>query len=829
MGRLISLSKPTCAPTWVVNRHPGRMVLRLAGLLGLLVLLSACTTLQDPEAFQEFRSHTVASLSSGTVVEQEIRSRHTGLQKIELWISVDKNSLTPEARLTALLFDKNSQGTPLASVAYRLSDLSSSSALALPFERQGESYPSGEYRLQVQAEGGTVYLFGRNEDAYAQGAFFINNQPVDADLSFRLSYQYTAQSALEDLCHWVGQAAWLLPLLVLLWLPGRLLISIAHLEQRLDWGERSAVSVALSLASFPLLMAWTSTLKFNWSRNAVLGYVLALGLLYLALLIRKGAWKAKWSVSWPSLALAAVLFFSLAVRLAMIRDLAAPAWVDSVHHALLGRLIQENGGYPASYEPYLQVSTTGYHSGYHSLLAALSWLSGQDLGQTMLVFGQALNTLAILGVYLLTTTLTRMPVAGVLGALIAGLMTPMPAYYTSWGRYTQLAGLVVLPAAFWLAKTWLDAPRQAGWRKPDKHLLMLLGLACLVASGLLLIHYRVLAFLVMLVLADRLVGWLQAAWQRRGRESLWKDLAGLVLLAVFSLLLTLPWWPGALASFVVPVAAAPGATRPFADFAWSFLTTALGKYALGLAGLGLLTGIVQRRAFAWVIFIWTMLLFFLANLGVFSLPGANFVNNTSVTISLYIPIAVLGGYLLGWVIQGWEVLVKQPWKPVYWGAVTLAGSLLAFYAARSLLPILNPGTLLVRQADLEAIEWIDSNLPEDAYVLINPFAWGYNLYAGNDGGYWISPLAGRKTFPPAAIYNFDFQSDNPQIISANAQEVIELGEKPVELASFMTEHGLQYVYCGVRGGPISPRALRESSEFRLIYQKDGVSLFQIDP
>ncbi|MCU0488049.1 MAG: hypothetical protein MUE67_03745, partial [Anaerolineales bacterium] len=427
MARLINLSKPTCAPAWAVNRRLGWSALRLAGLLGLLALLSACATLQDPEAFQEFRNHTVASLSSGTVVEQEILSRHAGLQKIELWISVDKNSLTPEARLTALLFNENSKEIPLASVAYRLSDMASSSSLALQFERPNESFPSGEYRLRLQAEGGTVNLLGRNEDAYAQGAFLINRQPVQADLSFRLSYQYTAQSALEDLRNWGGQAAWLLPLLALLWLPGRLLLRISQLDQRLDWGERSAVAVALSLASFPLLMAWTSALKLSWSRNAVLIYALALGLAYLALLVGGRAWKVKWRLSWPSLALAAVLTFSLAVRLAMIRDLAAPAWVDSVHHALLGRLIQENGGYPASYAPYLQVSTTGYHSGYHSLLAALSWLSGQDLAQSMLVFGQALNTLAVLGVYLLTTTFTRMPVAGVLAALIAGLMTPMPA------------------------------------------------------------------------------------------------------------------------------------------------------------------------------------------------------------------------------------------------------------------------------------------------------------------------------------------------------------------------------------------------------------------
>ena len=39
----------------------------------------------------------------------------------------------------------------------------------------------------------------------------------------------------------------------------------------------------------------------------------------------------------------------------------------------------------------------------------------------------------------------------------------------------------------------------------------------------------------------------------------------------------------------------------------------------------------------------------------------------------------------------------------------------------------------------------------DATVLINPFTWGYGLYAGNDGGFWISPLAGRKDPAAASI------------------------------------------------------------------------------
>jgi hypothetical protein len=48
----------------------------------------------------------------------------------------------------------------------------------------------------------------------------------------------------------------------------------------------------------------------------------------------------------------------------------------------------------------------------------------------------------------------------VLAVLAAGLLTPMPMYYVNRGRYTQLAGQVVLPAALWSAMEAVEAPRR---------------------------------------------------------------------------------------------------------------------------------------------------------------------------------------------------------------------------------------------------------------------------------------------------------------------------------------------------------------------------------
>ena len=42
----------------------------------------------------------------------------------------------------------------------------------------------------------------------------------------------------------------------------------------------------------------------------------------------------------------------------------------------------------------------------------------------------------------------------------------------------------------------------------------------------------------------------------------------------------------------------------------------------------------------------------------------------------------------------------------------------------------------------------------------------------------------------------------------------------------MTDAGIQYLFTGVRGGVISPQALKDSPLFELVYQADGASTFK---
>jgi len=517
----------------------------------------------------------------------------------------------------------------------------------------------------------------------------------------------------------------------------------------------------------------------------------------------------------------------------MVRDLAAPAWVDSVHHSLLTRIIMEQGGYPGSYAPYIEIDNAGYHPGFHSLLASFQWLANLNSLDAMKLFGQVLNALCVIAVYLFTKTLTQDTIAGLVAAMIAGFFTPMPAYYASWGRYTQLAGLLILPVSFSLLKALYESHAQG--RLPWKLLLV----ASLASAGLFLIHYRVAVYLGCLVTADfasRAVEKIvkkfknspKNAWLREVIRANVGEIMVISLVAFTSLIMLIPWLPTALSNFIIPRANLwQGGERPFfSGFSWPFLTSAWGNYTLYMAGLGLAWSIIKKPVFAFTLVLWTILLFALANLDAMGiLPG--FINNTSVTISLFIHISALGGYLASQIIHlGWKALPK-PFSRVYILFLVLSGIAVSWVAARQLLPVLNPITFLFRQADQPALTWISENIPQDETILINPFNWGYGLYAGNDGGFWITPLTGRRSMPPPVLYGMDNNVERIRKITRFSQQIVERSQDPNSLHELLQEQNIRYIYIGARGGVLSPRSMQNSPLYQSLYHQDGAWVFQV--
>jgi hypothetical protein len=808
----------------------GRRFLITAAVLILALGLAGCVTLTDFEASQEYRAQVAAATRSNRSIGQTFVARRPGLNSIQLWLRLGSGQPPAGATMTVELLTSPDNGAPLFTTRIPLTVVAGASPTAIVLPPRADP-PNTPYYLRLTSPDQVVEALGRSEDAYPFGQVYSGDQPMDADLAFRLTYDYGMSAFIGDLRSAVGNLYLLLPLLAVVVLPGWTFLELSGLIRRFDFAEQIGLAVGLSLSILPIILLWTSSAGMHWSTT---GYIIALLLcagLAVSLAWRRIGFRPRLQLDWISLGLGAVLIASAVLRLIMIRDLSAPAWVDSIHHALLTRLVMQSGSYPSSYAPFIEIASASYHTGYHVALAIFTQLAGLDLLSGMLIYGQALNTLAIFSVYLFTKTLFQHRLAGLIAALTSGLVTLMPAYYTSWGRYTQLAGMLIFPACLTFLLLLAEQPpadSEAPLVKQRTIRLSLLVGAGITFGGVFLVHYRVLGFLILILAAGLVI----ELFRRIRSQTIWREmwLRGVhyLLAALIALGLTAPWWPSTLQSVISPnLAPVQNTTQPlFVDFTWGYLTVGLGVYMLALAGLGLMWGMFQRKPIAFTLGLWAILLFTAGNLYYFGLPGAGFLTNASIEIMLYLPISALCGYLLGWVVESWGEFVPGRARPIYFLAILAVGVWVGWLGFRSLMVTINPVTILFRQSDRPAMEWIRRNLPADGRVLINLTIWNFPTYAGNDGGYWISALGERATFPQPLLYGL---TNDRKMIDRTARigkKILDAGSDPSTLFELMKEVGTNYIYLGGRGGGYSARALRYSPLFNLRYQKDGVWLFE---
>lgn len=818
------------------KRRTGRPA--LIGLFSFLALFSlitsGCVTLKDPESSQVNRDVAIGSVIPGASFGQSFQSRRPGLNGVELSLGIDPGDTRISGALTASLYHAPWEEEPLAQSKISLASIAHQTAVAINFPVQNDP-PGQSYYLELQSETLPVQVYGRQENVYSAGSAYLDGAPIDADASFSLTYRYGAAALLEDVLGWLARSYLAIPLILVLILPGWLLLDYSGFSDRLDWGVRITLSIGLSLASIPILLLWTTFSGFAWNRTWVIVFFAALVLLAAARLVKERVSPGKRHFDPYAIGLVGVFICALIVRLVMARDLSAPPWVDSVHHGMITRLILESGQLPADYVPFLNIDTAQYHSGFHSALAMFTWLSGLDIASAMLLFGHILNALSIFAVYAFTEVMTQDRRAGLIAAGITAFLTPMPAYLTSWGRYTQLAGLLILPAALTLFSYAFNQHRERD--ETDDQMTAqcdqrwLLVLAAIASAGLWLVHYRVAAFFAALLLPAA-VYQLWITWKRApGKRVLGADLAKLGAISLLAFILTAPWWPATLADLLLPKLSAWSgvAVEPFADFSWSFLTAGAGELSLYLAGAGLLWGLLNRRMYAFGLIIWVGLLFAIANLGVLGLPGSGFVNNTSVEISLFLPISALGGVFLSLLISWPLRRLTAPSKIAYLFGTGAALVVLGFLGAQRLIPILNPTTMLFRQADRAGLAWVEENVPDGETILINPFLWGYNLYAGSDGGFWSVPLAGRPSLPPPVLYGLGNDPARIEAMNSVIQQVLEAAEQPEELFDLLNTQEIEYVYIGVKGGLLSAEKLLESGLFEPLYQRQDVWVFKTNP
>jgi len=713
--------------------------------------------------------------------------------------------------------------------------------------------------------------------------------PID-EKSLRLLSEFCAHFTLYVLLYLER----LLVTVALFVLPGHLLHSLILPEPEPEPLQHLAISLGLSMAMAPLILLLCTAAGIKLDGTTVIGATVLLGC--LALLTRTLSaclrsfifpsfmrspvsfgessryWRMastgfrdlrRWATAVHSLVTAGFAFvfaISLILRFLQVRDLVLPLWIDSVHHTLISQLIVEKGGVPRSYEPLLPMKTFIYHFGFHSLVALFHWLSGLEMAWAVLIVGQLINGFILLPTYLLVMRLARRRLAGLIGAVIVGTISLMPAYYVTWGRYTQLAGLTILPVAIVLTLDGIKVGRRSYRR------LVMAGLAL---AGLFLTHYSITIFYACFLAVYLLT---EGFAHRREPRAILEPWLRVTIICLFAVIVALPWLINLMA-VLPPLSTLPSwlqGPASYNAFPRGFLFVGHTRELIALSVGGALFGLFKRERGVVLTTLWVLALFLLTNPSLLGLPSTWLVNNEMLVISLFLPFAILGGYFLSSLSDvplTWlggkvasdlkvsnrpssETTSDDEWSrsrkttdkvphrrdhsseiackgcTAYRAMLGLLIALAALWGARGLLPIVNPVTVLATRDDVVAMDWICENTLEGAKFLINTRLWQGRTYVGTDGGYWIPLLTGRQTTLPPAIYIY---SSPEYIAQVNAlAEVVAVADSLDDegMRKLLREEGVTHVYIGAKGGKITPQMLLDSPHYRLVYSSGGVWIFE---
>jgi hypothetical protein len=637
--------------------------------------------------------------------------------------------------------------------------------------------------------------------------------------------------------------------------------------------ERLLAAPALTLAALALLTLWATMLHLPLGPPAagavLLASVLALAwaargsvstLARLAGSARATVWKPTapmWSALTASgLVVAYLALFLLAagLRLWSTSGVLPTLGADTYHHTLIARLIVERGGLPDSYMPYAPIDSFAYHFGFHSLVAWLHWWTGADVGPLVGLAGHLVNAAVALAVAFFVLRVLGDGLVAALSAWLVALLCVFPAYLTNWGRFTQTAGLVLLPVG---AALCIDALRPEHGRRPA----LLPGLAAaLAASGLFLAHYRMAAMLAVLLA----VWWMYWAARpfgpahgslRRTLERLGRGAWRLGLMALAAGGLALPWLvrlPGSLALGLGEQPGDYGADYYGLERLGTAATQPTNLPLLLLAALGLgLAWLLHKQSGAagregnddrghaasrygteavLALGAWALAQVALANPRWWPVPMplAGRVDLVTTIAALCFPVAVAAGLALA---VSWRVAIVQ------WGRRGVAAGLAIAVGATALgawqlQALVTPDNVLVTPADLVAADWLRAQTPPDARIAVSAVIvpWAPDYVVGVDGGYWLPLLAGRATMVLPMLYPGERGADRAAVTRMVAiAQALRTAPAAPETAALLWQLGVSYVYHSGRSPIPAVDGLASNPALTLMYAADSVRIWAVAP
>jgi len=692
-------------------------------------------------------------------------------------------------------------------------------------------HANGHYYLEVSGSPDSkAEVWYSTVDGLRGGSRYVNGNQVEGDL-YLSAYTSCAWSCLagkmySGLGEFIKIGAFLV---ILFFLPGWLALNLFRQWPHEDFLVRLGVAVCFSFAVIPVAWLLLTTFGIRVGSFAVrVGYgtvTVAAGLwLFTKLRMRKQC-QTDNKINWAWLVvLFLIIGLIVSVRILQIRNVLLPPWVDSIKHASIIEQLLDSGHVPAVFPGEQMDNWFIYHFGYHSFVATLVLFSGLPVAQTMLYFGQFLSMLAPVSTYALVVSLSKNRLAGLFALIVVGLVSIMPARYISWGRYTLLSGMMLLPVTL-LFTTWLLSK--------DKLTRFSFATAAMFWACVALTHYRVALFGAVFLLLWYLAEMIPDLWYRRTVHTL--SIRRLGLLAFASLILIFPWINHLIHSPTTKMVVQWALLREQAETLIGATTMGLHNFGylfhpkdwllMTLVIVGLIFGVVLRRKVTLIGMVWIVVLFVLANPAIFSPNIIPLSDNLTFASIIYLPIVLIGSDLL----VGITDFAEQRLLPAHNKLVQhgLLGILLivAIWTSWLQINMIPPGNVLADTEDLEAIRWIDENLPPQASFLINTRYWADNTYVGSDAGYWISALASRATTLPATNYALGTPASVTRI-NELARRIAEKGSTDLEeLHSELLQRNITHVFIGSHGGPLKIDDLVQDPNYDTVFAKGTAWIF----
>jgi hypothetical protein len=803
-------------------------------LISISLGMAGCSPIARPE---QLSHEKLISLTNRDSIGQTFFARFRGLSGIEFYINPDEST---KGDLTLSLLNGTQDDTVLAEASLPAAKVTHPDFYRFEFPAQVDSTNHDYYvRMSLSGEGQVEIGAGPGK-AYLDGALYQNDIPQDNQLAFRLVYDpYQVFIGLGlMMVSWLGIIAIAGFLYIL---PGWAVLGWLEPDwEKRSWGEKLGLSAGVSLAIYPILFLWTHLIGLSLGpMYAWFPPILGLGLIVWRnrrwrpgsgtrgkLALRLGGLHA---IGPADMLYLFILVLIIATRFWVIRNLSIPLWGDSYQHTMIAQLLVDNNGLFNSWEPYADLQTFTYHFGFHTLVAVFHWVSNFPIPSATLWTGQILNGLAILCLYPLATKVGKNPWAGVLAVLLAGMFSQMPMYYVNWGRYTQLAGQVILPVAAVIL--WqIPEERQNRWA--------LIALGSILMGGLALTHYRVLVFGILFIVP------LMPLNLRSIRGNFVTSFSGVAWAGIGAGMLFLPWFVhvfrGKLFQIFLGQVTTP-ATQ-LSAFAQQYnaigdLFTFLPPMMWLLLPLAIGFGFWRQEKDFAIVALWWFLVLLSANPQWFGLPGAGSITNSAVFMAAYLPVGVLLGAAISWLVG--TVDMKET-KEFSWGlaGISIFAIGLGLWGASLRIKDLNMADhALVTRPDLRAAEWIRENTAKDDRFLVNSFfAYGDSSIVGSDGGWWLPLLSSRQTTLPPLTYSSErgTRPNYQEWINSLPAEILDKGIYDPDVLAKLSKRGVTHIYIGQQQGHVNysgptldPKRLMGSNHFKQIYNQDRVWIFEI--